>query len=84
MQRGRQMTALQGWCTSSPATAHSPFQSPQVQRESGVGRKMPAPILPLLHIQTAFSDVCTRRALGSWTPQSRERMKLLVEGITLC
>ena len=43
MQREKQMTALRGWCTSPPATAHPPFQSPQVHLESGVRRKIPAP-----------------------------------------
>jgi hypothetical protein len=43
MQRGRQMTALRGWCTSPLVRAHPPFPSPQAQLESGVHRKMPAP-----------------------------------------
>jgi hypothetical protein len=43
MQRGRQMTALRGWCTSPPATANPPFQSRQAQLESGVRGNVPAP-----------------------------------------
>src|SRR5215471_14433395 len=43
MQRGRQMTALRGWCTSPSVTANPPFQSRQAQLESGVRGNVPAP-----------------------------------------
>src|SRR5215475_8457298 len=43
MQRGRQMTALRGWCTSPSVPANPPFQSQQAQLESGVRGNVPAP-----------------------------------------
>jgi hypothetical protein len=37
------MMALKGWCTSPPLMANPPFQSRQVQLESGVRGNVPAP-----------------------------------------
>jgi hypothetical protein len=37
------MMALRGWCTSPPLMANPPFQSRQVQLESGVRGNVPAP-----------------------------------------
>jgi len=37
------MMAIRGWCTSPPLMANPPFQSRQVQLESGVRGNVPAP-----------------------------------------
>jgi hypothetical protein len=42
-QRGKQMTALRGWCTSPSVTANPPFQVDKPNWESGVRGNVPAP-----------------------------------------
>src|SRR4029453_11922925 len=89
MQRGRQMIALRGWCTSPLLMANPPFQSRQAQLESGVRGNVPAPFGAGERLQSptyrypnggceAILSVCCRKTSRPTTNST------LIDGLSCC